>query len=148
NIKVGFFANEPESWSTPRSHDERALQRAIRAPAAGTPLKSSRWNPGTATRPRRKSIEARCEHGVGNRMIDAYDARIPQVCSHPSSSQLFPPGRLGAMASRQAPHFLCADRERASYDRWLHRAWEGDIRPVLVVCGRPAPSGAAAVERF
>jgi hypothetical protein len=43
----------------------------------------------------------------------------PLVCSHSPCSEFVPEGLLGEMAHRQDMHFILADRERASYERWL-----------------------------
>jgi hypothetical protein len=55
----------------------------------------------------------------------------PSVCSHSPCSQLFLHGMLGGMANSQDMHFfILADRERASYERWLPWDWAGHVRRV------------------
>ena len=63
----------------------------------------------------------------------------PSVCSHASSTQLFPQGLLGRKARRQAPHLILADRERPSYERSLRWAWAGHVCQVSAG-GRAAPA--------
>jgi hypothetical protein len=55
----------------------------------------------------------------------------PSVCRHWPSSQLFPQGLPSEMANRQDRHLILADRERATYERWLRWAWAGPVRRVL-----------------